>query len=382
MKGKKQFASWWLVVLLSLSLAGARGTSAAQQPQPEGVKAGDAASAVDPNDREETQGIRVRSNLVETPVTVTDSQGEFVYDLSEADFRIFDDGVPQRIESFAQESRPLAVVILVQTSESVSPLLPQLAPVAPLLSNLLLGPEGHAAVVTYDDRVRVALDFSDSAGALAETFKKLRDEGDKARLNDALAQAIALLARRPKSERRVIVVFSDGFDSGSETGEQDLMQRATGADVMIYGLGFSRTKALLKSKPKSSGPSPLDAQVTRPVAPGTPATPTNADNTYGTHGNGLGVLAAAGALIHSATGKSELESYAESTGGAFYSHWKEKTLQDHLSRIAAEIHSQYELAYIPPATSQPGFHRIEVRVMHHSVKVRTRAGYFYAAEKR
>ena len=376
---KIQFASGWLAALLVLSVAGISG---AQQPQAEGAIDGDAAPGAGPIDTEETQGIRVRSNLVETPVTVTDSKGESVYDLSEADFRIFDDGVPQRIESFIQESRPLAVVILIQTSDSVSPLLPQLEPVAPLLSNLLLGPEGHAAVVTYDDRVRVAQDFSDSAGVLAETLKKLRSEGDNARLNDALAQAIALLTHRPKSERRVVVVFSDGFDSDSETGEQDLMQRATGADVMIYGLGFSRTKGLFQSKPKSSGPSPLDAQVTRPVGSGTPATPTNADNTYGTPGNGMGVLGAAGALIHSATGKPELERYADSTGGAFYSHWKEKTLQDHLSRMASEIHNQYELAYIPPANSQPGFHRIEVRVMHRNVTVRTRAGYFYSAVKR
>lgn len=380
MRGKRQFEVGWLAVLLCLALSA--GIVGAQDSHEDSAQSGDAAAVSDPKLGDETQGIRVRSNLVETPVTVTDSNGEFVYDLSEADFRILDDGVPQRIESFAQESRPLAVVILVQTSESVSPLLPRLAPVAPLLSNLLLGPEGHAAVVTYDDQVRVALDFSDSAGPLADAVKKLRAEGDKARLNDALAQAVALLARRPKSERRVVVVFSDGFDSGSETGEQDLIQRATGADVMIYGLGFSRTKALFRSKPKSSGPSPLDAQVTRPVGPGTPAIPTNADNTYGNHGEGNAVLGAAGALLHSATGKSELESYAETTGGAFYSHWKEKTLQDHLSRIASEIHSQYELAYIPPAASQPGFHRIEVRVMHRSVKVRTRAGYFYSAEKR
>ena len=54
---------------------------------------------------ENTTSIRVRSNLVETPVTVTDSHGEFVYDLEKNDFHIFDNGVPQHIVNFVQESR-------------------------------------------------------------------------------------------------------------------------------------------------------------------------------------------------------------------------------------------------------------------------------------
>jgi hypothetical protein len=60
----------------------------------------------------------------------------------------------------------------------------------------------------------------------------------------------------------------------------------------------------------------------------------------------------------------------------FYSHWSNKALQNQLNRIASEIQSQYELAYVPDTLSQAGFHHIEVHVRRTGVKVRARAGYF------
>jgi hypothetical protein len=48
-----------------------------------------------------------------------------------------------------------------------------------------------------------------------------------------------------------------------------------------------------------------------------------------------------------------------------------------VARIAAEIHSQYELAYVPGTVAQSGFHRIQVQVRRPGVRVRARAGYFY-----
>ncbi len=360
----------------------AQGNAASQQtiqttPSPGQPTKPDAPDAAE----EGSQVIRIPSNLVETPVTVRDSSGEFVFGLGEKDFSIYDNGVLQHIQSFVPETRPLAVVILVQDNEFMSPLLAQLKPLAPLFSDMLLGPKGTAAVLTFSDRIDVAQDFSSSGDRLAETLKGLSTQGSEERLNDALARAIAMLEQRPNSERRIVVAFSDGFDSGSETTEDALVARATKAEVTIYGLGFSRTQAMFKEKPHDNGPNAIDRQVARPVGPGVPPTPTNADNTYGTHGAGNSVLSAAAALIHSTLGTPPLDTYAKYTGGEFYSHWSEKALQDQISGMASEIHSQYELAYVPETPSQVGFHRIEVKVARRGVKVRTRAGYIYTAAK-
>jgi VWFA-related protein len=87
-------------------------------------------------------------------------------------------------------------------------------------------------------------------------------------------------------------------------------------------------------------------------------------------------MLASGEMIHSIVAKNALEFYAGYTGGVYYAHWSKKPLQDELNRIADEIQSQYEIAYVPHAPSANGFHRIQVRVDRSGVKVRTRAGYF------
>ncbi len=334
---------------------------------------------IDPEAAKKSSDIRVLSNLVVTPVTVLDSKGEFVYDLEEKDFKVFDNGVPQRIENFDMEMRPLAAVIVVQTNGMVAPLLDDVHPLGSMFSGLLLGEQGQAAVVTYDDRINQVQDFSNESDLLKNTLAGLKGRGDKARLNDALSRAVSMLEKRPKAERRVVVAFSDGFDKGSETTEEEIVHRATAAEVSIYGLGFNPAQELLKKKPEGPQPSPLDTNVTRPLPPGTAPTPTNSENVYGAPVPAVDILVATGQIIRSALASSLLEVYAGYTGGVFYSHWSKKALQEQLSRIASEVHSQYELAYVPDTLDKMGFHRIEVQVGRKGVKVRTRAGYFYPA---
>jgi len=326
---------------------------------------------------EELSKIRVQSPLVTAPVTVLNSAGEFVYDLEQNEFEVLDNGVPQRLERFEVEGHPLAVVVVVQTDDTVAPLLPHVRSLAPVFSSLVLGPQGKAAVVCYDDRVRVLQDFSDDGDRLAVTLKELVGRGGKARLNDALTRAVEMLGKRPRDERRIIVAFSDGFDSGSETVKEEVVRQATSAEVTVYGLGFNPAEELLARKPEPPPPSPLDTNVTRPLPPGTVPTPTNSQNVYGTYVPVVPILIATGEIIRSAVASSSLEYYSGYTGGVFYSHWSKKALEDQLTRIASEIHSQYELAYVPDTLNQPGFHRIEVQVRRPGVKVRARAGYFY-----
>lgn len=320
--------------------------------------------------------IRVQSNLVTTPVAVIDSSGQFVYNLDEKDFQILDNGVPQKIQSFETEMRPLALVIVIQTNNTVIPLLDQVHPLASMFSSLLVGTQGEAAVIFYNDRVTLGQDFSNDSDRLATTFRDFTARGDGARLNDALSRAISLLETRPKAERRVIVAFSNGYDSGSDTGKQMVVRRATSAEVAIYGLGFSPGQALLAKKPHPEPYGPLDTNVARQVPPNTIPTPTNENATYDTPVPVIPIMTATGEIIRSARAKSALEFYAGYTGGVFYSHWSSKALQNQLNRIASEIQSQYELAYVPDTMSQGGFHRIQVQVRRPGVKVRARAGYF------
>jgi VWFA-related protein len=325
--------------------------------------------------------IKTTSNLVTMPVTVTDAAGNFVYDLSERDFQILDNGVPQQITRFDTESPTVAAVILVQTNEEAGPLLSRLTNIGPIISQLLLGPNGEAAVLFFDDRVQETQDFSSSSDKLDKTLTSLGNLhllGDKARLNDALMRAVAMLEQRPQDERRVILAISTGADSGSETSRAEVVRRATAGEVTIYGLRLSPLQSMLKKKPEAPPNNPMDIDVARPMPPGMPATPDMSARVYETP-IPLGKLANEGvSRAKNVVSKTDLAFLASFTGGAYYSQWSSEKLQDDLDHIASEVHSQYELAYVPNDLTQTGFHRIEVRLREMPrLKVRAREGYFF-----
>jgi VWFA-related protein len=326
--------------------------------------------------------IRIQSNLVTAPVTVIDKlTGEFVYNLDEKDFQIYDNGKLQEISGFSRESHEISVVILIQTSDSVTPLLGDLKNLGLMFSELMLGAKGQAAVITFGSDVKVAQGFSSSGATLDDTLSRLLPDGNKARMNDALMQGINLLQHRPKGERRVIVVFSSGYDSGSQTSKGEIIRRATAAEVEIYGMGLSLTKSYLTRDKQPLNP-PTSAENSSGAAPPQPGRPTTPSSSMGTFGVTVPVTGAIRPAIRGAESKvfsNDAEDYAQYTGGVFFSQWSSKALQANLSRIAADVHSQYLLAYVPDNLNQTGFHRLEVKVTRQGVKleIRTRRGYYY-----
>ena len=327
--------------------------------------------------------IRIQANIVSAPVTVLNSKGDYVFDLQAKDFEVLDNGVPQRIEQFSLEQRPLAAVIVVETNGTSEPMLDEVRPLGPVFSNLMLGPQGEAAVVTYGDQIRDVQDFTQNSEELESALRRLEARGSSEHLNDALAHAIMLLESQPKEDRRIIVVFSEGHDLGSKTTKEEVVQHALDAGITIYGLGFSPAHALLDRQPKAPPQDPLAVNMALPAPPNTAPTPSNVSNTWpGSSQNVptlpiIPLILASGEMIRSTIAKNPLEFYAGYTGGLSYGSWSKKPLQDELNKIADEIQSQYEIAYVPHAPAVNGFHRIEVRVVDRSgVKVRTKAGYF------
>jgi VWFA-related protein len=325
--------------------------------------------------------IRVQANIVTAPVTVINSKGDYVFDLQEKDFEVLDNGVRQHIEQFSLEQHPLAAVIVVEANSTSEPLLNEVRPLGPVFSNLMLGPQGEAAVVTYGDQIRDVQDFTQNSDELESALRGLEARGGSDHLNDALAHAIELLESQPKENRRIIVAFSDGHDLGSQTSKEEVVQRSVNAGITIYGLGFSPARAMLAKQPQAPPPNPLAVNMGLPPPPNTAPTPSNVENNWPASGEAptlpiVPIILESGEMIRSIVAKNALEFYAGYTGGVCYRSWSKKPLQDELNRIADEIQSQYEIAYVPHAPSANGFHRIEVHVDRSGVKVRTRAGYF------
>ncbi|MGH9431918.1 MAG: VWA domain-containing protein [Terriglobia bacterium] len=376
-----------LTVLIFLFVAQVAATAMGQQDHTK-LKSSAAASASNstsdgPSAATAQSKIHIQTTIVNAPATVMDKSGNFVQDLKESDFEIIDDGVPQKIERFGLATEPVALVIVVQNSQAVAPLLDQVRPLGSIFSNLILGATGRAAVVFFDNQVKIAQNFARQEEVLAKTLSSVQPDGAKARLNDALMQAIAMLSSRPVAERRVVIALSEGFDRGSRNRPQDVIHAAMAAGVAIYGLQFSAMQALLRRQDQPRQPNPLDTAMARPTPGEQPHTVTASQNYYDTPDIPvIPIVTESGDVIRSAAAKSLLQAYAGYTGGVDYSHWSKKTLQKQLTQVALEINSQYELAYAPSTLNQTGFHRLQIEVKLPSFKVRARSGYYNLAKKK
>src|SRR5262249_28753919 len=111
----------------------------------------------------EPSTIKVRTLLVNTPVTERNERGEMVNNLEESDFRVTDNGVPQKITHFNLGGDPISLVVVVETSARTGPILPQIRKSGILISQIVVGPTGEGAVVGYDDQVNTLLDFTTSS---------------------------------------------------------------------------------------------------------------------------------------------------------------------------------------------------------------------------
>src|SRR5207302_10766342 len=101
--------------------------------------------------------------LVNTPVTVRDGRGIMVHNLEARDFQITDNGVAQQISHFDLGGDPLSMVILLQTSSRIEPLLPQIRKTGILFTETVMGPTGEAAAVGFNDSVDKLQDFTTNA---------------------------------------------------------------------------------------------------------------------------------------------------------------------------------------------------------------------------
>jgi VWFA-related protein len=366
-----------LLLLLVLSELGSAPAVVAQQGGP-GAEPGQAAAQKAPTDPTQIMGtIHVESRLVTTPVTVFDSAGQFVYDVDKDEFKIYDNGALQRIAQFGTEMHPVALVIVVETNDTTASLLEAVHPLGPVFSDLLMGPQGQAALITYSDRVDLVQDFTSNADKLDTALRGLKGGGSGMHLDDALVRALGMLEKRPKEDRRVAVVFSDGYDIGSQMSRGEIVKRAMNSDVTVYGLGFNTTKALWSRPEKEPRPDLIDLSVGHPTPPGTAPTPSLSQTTYAAPIPVVPILLATGETVKSTIFKSSLEYFAGYSGGVYYQKWGKSTVQEALNRIATEIHGQYELAYYPDNLNETGFHRIVVQVRRPGAKVRARAGYYY-----
>jgi Ca-activated chloride channel family protein len=288
-------------------------------------------------------------NLVDVLFTVLDRRNKLVPALDKADFKIFDDKLPQEIRYFSKQSDlPLRIGVLLDTSNSIRDRIKfeQDASIN-FLFTVLRRNKDEAFAMTFDDEPQVIQGFTGDAGALRDQITKTRAGGGTA-IYDAIYEACAKeLSHPPRPPgdqpdvvRRVMILISDGEDNLSTHTKTEAIEMAQRTSVVIYTISTSIQWVSLtqNNDPSKSG-----------------------DRKY-----------------HLTDGDKILQDLAEETGGRSFFPYHVDDLDQSFQDIGDELRNQYSIAYLPTNYVLDGrYHKIRIEIPDHKgYQVRARRGYF------
>ena len=253
--------------------------------------------------------------------TVTDAAQRLVPDLTIDDFEILDNEKPQPIVVFDNSVQPVTVVVMLDTSGSMTMTLDLLKRAAEQFLLRLL-PADKARVGAFNDKIELSSRFTNNRDELISDVRDL-DFGNGTRLWDAVA--VSLDELKGVEGRRVVLVFTDGDDTSSKVGLGKVTERARDEDVMVYAIGLESEyfdgQRLVRSKPDKG-----------------------------------------------------LRRIAEETGGGYFELKKTADLGTTFTRVAQELHSQYALGF--EAKQLDGkVHKLAVRMKQPGMSARARKSY-------
>jgi Ca-activated chloride channel homolog len=190
--------------------------------------------------------IKLKADLVTVDATVTDKNGNFIRNLKADDFAVYEDGVAQKLDFFeaseqAALTRPLAVVVAIDTSGSIKPEEIQRQREATENFVRLVRPESVFAVIAFNSETRVLQDFTSDPRKISNAFQKIGEVTGSSRIFGSIDKAVAMLKRAPRFRqgrrlRRVVIVLTDGYDNVSPPEQSDLIRRANDAEVTVFSI--------------------------------------------------------------------------------------------------------------------------------------------------
>jgi Ca-activated chloride channel family protein len=309
--------------------------------------------------------VRVTSNLVMVPVSVTDASGQAVQGLQIGDFRLDEEGRQQEIAEMGDpEQVPLDIAILFDVSSSVSQkgfFAFQQDSAAAFLKQVMK-PVDKAAIFTITAKPILIQPLASAGTAAAKmlTIPAATTSVPTAFYDTVSAAAKYLTDNSPGRHRRVIVVLSDGDDNFSESIKDLSVAEARAnlnGEVTVAG-----TRAALQDKHRRA------VQEVQQVVQ-------KADATFYSINPG-------GPSVHlnqiSMRAQNGMQTIADATGGTAFVPDSDKDLEKVFRQVAAELRGQYLLQYYANAETPAGqFRRIRVTVpTHPEQRVRARQGYY------
>lgn len=300
---------------------------AAQKPKPSPTPL--------PEDRQGRVTIEVRR--VRLPITVTDKKGQFVPGLTQSDFTILEDKVPQTIETFSDDlsqTTPLYIAVLMDTSPSTAGKLKfQQESAMNFIHTVVKLRKDRVLFGTFDDQINLLQDFTDRLDLLDKAVYGVKKMGTQTALFDAIWQFCDEKMRSVPG-RRVLLVVTDGEDTYSRANIRDAIDIAQRTETTIFAIS---TKAgFLATVPGVEAGQVADKK------------------------------------------DKDLQTLAEETGGVAFFTGDMLSLERSFTRISKELRAQYLVTYNPTNKSYDGtFRKIDVKLGdgHGDLKVRTKRGY-------
>jgi len=341
--------------------------------------------------------IAVDVKVVTLPVTVRDKHGAIVKDLTKDDFTLQEDGRPQIIKYFSQESNlPLTLGLLVDTSRSQTNVLEAERNASrSFLEQMMAQEKDKAFIIHFDHEVELLQDLTHSHDKLEAALDLLKTPSDRDRSNDPndpsnqptnsgsdsrhsgtqLYDAVYLASNelmKKQQGRKAIIILSDGVDRGSKTYLDSAIESAQRADTVVYSIYFAEPRREEGDRRgngmgRGGGGWPGGGGGGWPGGGGYPG------------GGGRG--GPGGGQRRSeeqhADGKKILERVSKETGGRFFEVTKKQTVGQIYDSIVEELRTQYSMGYTPDKDSAAsGYHHVQLTVKKKDLTVQTREGYY------
>jgi Ca-activated chloride channel family protein len=285
--------------------------------------------------------IHVETHLIDTTLSVRDAEGRIVSGLTQDDFTVVEDSVPQKIRFFAHDTQlPLSIGLIIDESGSQEKFVKEHEKDIETFLKQVLEPSDQAFALCFGNHLRLVSDFTDSAPAIMDGVRSF-DKGNMdfpelgpkeerelgTALYDAVYFSITEKLAAIHQRRKVLLVFSDGEENSSEHDLIDAITAAQNADVLVYAIRYTELKH-----------GKMDAR-----------------DRYGMR-----------ALDH----------LTSQTGGKTFD-FHETNLKQAFNEIAGDLRSLYDVAYQSTNPTRDGTYRkVVIQATRPGLTVRARAGYY------
>jgi Ca-activated chloride channel family protein len=309
---------------------------------------------------EQDEVIKIGTRQVTVPVIITDGFGRFINGLKKTDFTIQEDGDPQDIEDFNDETSPFSVALLIDLSLSTKNKLDDIKRTA-IDFVRLLQPRDKVLVVAFDEQIRFVGDFTGDQKTLEKQIKSLKTSYLTS-IYDAIETTIKERLYKVDG-RKAIVVMSDGVDTGSKRATYDsVLDLITRTGIVTYTIRYeTRNDGGLKNIKPEDLPN-LKPSFLR-----------NFSNDFQ---QPRGTYEKQRPKDRDLRGIEFLQQLADRSGARYLRSESSAGTALALALVADELRNQYTLTYDPKNKLEDGkFRQIDVAIKRRDLLVRARQGY-------